>query len=78
MDVMMTFSQHLIFNTLFHVFSSFFLFLLFYDYATSARDRLSPSVLDTDLEPLNQGMYRVQHGAALNLEVDTERSSCLY
>lgn len=37
-----------------------------------------PSVLDTDLESLNLGMYRVQHGAALNLEVDAERSSCLY
>lgn len=73
----MTFSQHLIFYTLFHVFRSFFLFLLFYDYATSASGQYPPSVLDTDLEPLNRGMYRVQHGAALNLEVYTERSSCL-
>jgi len=39
MDVMMTFSQHLIFYTLFHVFPSFFLFLLFYDHATLARDQ---------------------------------------
>lgn len=70
---MMTFSQHLIFYKHFHVFPSFFLFLLFYYFATSARVQCPPSTPDTDLEPLNRVMYHVQHRAALNLELDVQK-----